>query len=517
MLSKHFKPKELRELFALLNADILHLPIGTPKGIVVDDEAAAVAAIRQLLGAIEKGVFAGPGVRIALGGLSSFDDKALRDRTFIEREREAVEKQARQLKADLEAAKGLEKLAARKQQLDKALAEKRAFRDRFERHLADRAKLSAMLTHEADQLEAQRELEAEMLGLTEQERGLDREITELRARLAGRERERQNVLRLQDDIRPPPADEPAGLPFPGPFPSELERLLEEYLYDLRDKRQIDEDIGRELEFIELAGAGAHLCETEDASIESLVESLASIPQREELYEKAKRTAIARLGSSLKGLRDNYHRLDAEVTRFNHAINQRTVSNLTMIELRLERNARVMDAIEELVKADELKLFADERRASDAARLLHDWVASDSRKLNLTHLFELCFVAFSHDGKQIVYRNLDRIESHGTTVTIKALVNMHLMGQLIEESRLGEVRIPYYLDEAASIDPRNQEILIEQGLAMGFVPVLASVKPQATATYCVRVANESGLGRLVITENDWVQLEKKPRPGGTPVA
>ena len=48
-----------------------------------------------------------------------------------------------------------------------------------------------------------------------------------------------------------------------------------------------------------------------------------------------------------------------------------------------------------------------------------------------------------------------------SIEVKALVNMHLMSHLIEESRLGKVHMPYYIDEAASIDWRNQQILIEQ--------------------------------------------------------
>ncbi len=168
----------------------------------------------------------------------------------------------------------------------------------------------------------------------------------------------------------------------------------------------------------------------------------------------------------------------------------------------------MTAIEELVNSGDYHLFADEKKASDAADTLYEWVKSHGRNLSLTHVFELCFVVFSQEGREVIYRNLDRIESHGTTITIKALINMHMMGHLLDENRGRQMRFPYYLDEAATIDPQNQDTLIEQGLNMGFVPILASVKPQVAATYCVKIDTPTDGHGIVINERDWVELEKK---------
>ena len=46
------------------------------------------------------------------------------------------------------------------------------------------------------------------------------------------------------------------------------------------------------------------------------------------------------------------------------------------------------------------------------------------------------------------------------MTIKALTNMYLLLHLMDRDLAGRVRLPYYLDEAADIDEKNQAALLE---------------------------------------------------------
>jgi len=506
-LSPHFQPEELRNVFALLNHEIVQLPVGSGNGVSVDDEAAVLATIRQLLACIEDGVYKADGVTIPLGNLTSIDVSELQDRGSVEARRERVADRIEALRADLSAAREIESLEARKAQVAKTGSAKRKFRDRFVEYLAERDKLDDKKEELELLTEKEQRLDSEMIAFAERQKELDQEVHDIRDAESARERERQLLESLQSRVQPLPPSEHAPEPDDAWFPDTLHELMDSYVYDWEDKRKADESIRHELDYVEVLGGGPYLREHEDDSIRSLAEAIRNIPQQQDLLDRARRTAVAELGNSLKGLLDNYERLENEVSAFNRAINKRTISNLTKLEIHLDPNDRVMEAIRELVKSRQWGFFADEQKASDAARFLYDWVSSQGRHLNLTHLFELSFVVFTQEGRQIVYRNLDRIESHGTTITIKALINMHMMGQLIDETRVGKVQIPYYLDEAASIDPNNQANLIEQGLSMGFVPVLASVKPQPTATYCVKIGTDDG--PLVINEEAWVVLERKP--------
>lgn len=65
-----------------------------------------------------------------------------------------------------------------------------------------------------------------------------------------------------------------------------------------------------------------------------------------------------------------------------------------------------------------------------------------------------------------------------------------------------------MDEAADIDERNQQALIETSLQLGFVPILASVKPQVSAHVTIDLEGGSGPNGIYIDEADWKFI--KPR-------
>jgi hypothetical protein len=75
-----------------------------------------------------------------------------------------------------------------------------------------------------------------------------------------------------------------------------------------------------------------------------------------------------------------------------------------------------------------------------------------------------------DGRTRQYDGLRNIQSNGTSITIKVLVHLVLIGDLLRDA---DVRIPFYLDEASSLDERNLQGIVRTATDLGFVPVLAS--------------------------------------------
>lgn len=508
-LARDLAPEQLAQVFALLNRQLLELPLDADDGITVADEKALKAAIRTALKGIRDGVYRGNGVIVRLEHLAAVDPDWFQDPKRTETQREILEQRIAELGKTLKAAQQIADLHAKRNRLAQQMDAKRRFRHRFAEHLERRPVRDAK-RRQNDELS--RRLDAcgkHLEDLREQERRLDREADRLGQNIKQREARREALEKRQHNILALPPEEPAGHQMhEWDWPAALEDIMDEYTCDYRDKQSADDVIQDRLDRIEELGGGVYLRDREQDCIDTLREAVQSIPEQETLLEKERRASVVGLGNSLKGLRDNFRRLETEIAKFNRAINRRAISNLTRLEIRLERNDDVLTAIEELVKSGAEQLFADAERGSKAADYLYNWVKSQGRRLNLTHLFELCFVVFSQEGREIVYRNLDRIESHGTTITVKALINMHMMGHLLDDGRGGQIRFPYYLDEAAAIDPRNQETLIEQGLTLGFVPILASVKPQAAATYCVQVDCPGDGQKVVIGERDWIELERK---------
>ena len=85
--------------------------------------------------------------------------------------------------------------------------------------------------------------------------------------------------------------------------------------------------------------------------------------------------------------------------------------------------------------------------------------------------------------------------------------MYLLLHLMDREQAGRIRLPYYLDEAADIDEKNQTALLETSLQLGFVPILASVKPQVCAHVAIDLEGGSGPNGIYIDEDDWKYIRR----------
>jgi hypothetical protein len=85
--------------------------------------------------------------------------------------------------------------------------------------------------------------------------------------------------------------------------------------------------------------------------------------------------------------------------------------------------------------------------------------------------------------------------------------MLFIRQLLAERERGKYRIPIYIDEAADIDPHNQQALIETALNFGFVPIFASVKPQTSCRYIVPIRTVKNGAQNWVDEKDWIICEQ----------
>ncbi|MDO8697929.1 MAG: chromosome partitioning protein ParA, partial [Pseudomonas sp.] len=157
------------------------------------------------------------------------------------------------------------------------------------------------------------------------------------------------------------------------------------------------------------------------------------------------------------------------------------------------------------------------RNEEAKEYLARLVAANHNQLGLKDLFELAFEITKVGGAPVVHTDIDGAASNGTTMTIKALTNMYLLLHLMDRERAGQIRLPYYLDEAADIDERNQQALLETSLQLGFVPILASVKPQVSAHVAIDLEGGSGPQGIYLDEADWKYIRQREAAGSTQAA
>ena len=237
--------------------------------------------------------------------------------------------------------------------------------------------------------------------------------------------------------------------------------------------------------------------------------------------KARRAAVTDIARTLRNIRSDYDNLEHQLALFNREINKRQVSNLESFRIVLAPNKDALKHIDQIIhsagqyeEGETLSVFdltqsvEQDSRNEEAKEYLARLVAANHNQLGLKDLFELAFEITKVGGQPVVHTDIDGAASNGTTMTIKALTNMYLLLHLMDREQAGKIRLPYYLDEAADIDERNQQALIETSLQLGFVPILASVKPQVSAHVAIDLEAGSGPQGIYIDEADWKYIRRR---------
>jgi hypothetical protein len=80
----------------------------------------------------------------------------------------------------------------------------------------------------------------------------------------------------------------------------------------------------------------------------------------------------------------------------------------------------------------------------------------------------------------------------------------LLRGLLDDKR--KVAIPFYLDEASSLDRENVRSIVEQSVRMGFIPVLASPEAMDVADNLYFLKDRKG--QLLLERNALVRISKR---------
>ncbi|MET3715289.1 hypothetical protein ABMD26_001537 [Pseudomonas sp. PvP001] len=231
--------------------------------------------------------------------------------------------------------------------------------------------------------------------------------------------------------------------------------------------------------------------------------------------KARRAAVTDIARTLRNIRSDYDSLEHQLALFNREINKRQVSNLQSFRIVLAPNKDALKHIDQIIhsagqyeEGETLSVFdlnqsaEQDSKNEEAKEYLARMVAANHNQLGLKDLFELAFEITKINGQPVIHTDIDGAASNGTTMTIKALTNMYLLLHLMDRDQAGRIRLPYYLDEAADIDERNQAALLETSQQLGFTPILASVKPQVSAHVAIDLEGGSSAEGIYIDEADW---------------
>ena len=209
-----------------------------------------------------------------------------------------------------------------------------------------------------------------------------------------------------------------------------------------------------------------------------------------------------LGRKVGDLLSSLEVVQSVVDRINRRLRGASVSDLKRLRLEVTPIKSTVDLLKRFAEQDAMPLFSSgEKREEDFGQLRS--LLQDHPQIHLTDLFNVGFAVTTADGTTEGYDGLDNIQSNGTSITIKVLVHLVLIGDLLRDDTL---RLPFYLDEASSLDESNLNGIVQAATSMGFVPVLASPTESTAVRHLYYLQSEDD--RVYLGPEHRVELRKK---------
>ena len=494
--------EKMEAVFKILNPALLSLPLGAD-GIAVADENIALNELDRIHDKIKAGSFETAGARINIAKIPPHEFGVY---TSPELLRVEIENHERQLNKDTLVLEAIAKTDELKQQkavkqaelsaLDRELLAFDAFRNKLVNEPQWREQFAALEIEETHARVEENKLESakEELRFTHEK---------LKRRAEETDRKRQSLLKQRQALPSLPDEWRATQPLTS-VPDEqadFDTLLTTYR-DGFAKEERENDLAQDyFARIEKSTYSSLKGATEQETVETLRQQLDALPEKEKLAQQAWTSLAVSMKNAFKGLARDMETLKAKVTELNRKLGQVDISNLDKVRLNVEPRREWQERLQAIIMADDTPLFADIAGADKALEELGALLGKYPQ-VKLQDMFDLHFEVTHPGGESRTYPDLDKIESNGTTITIKVLVNLLLLRGLLDSDK---VVLPFYLDEASSLDRANLLAIMTTADSLGFVPVLASpdALDAAEYVYFVREAN----GRVALDNKSRIRCRR----------
>nr|WP_314493003.1 Mks condensin complex protein MksF [uncultured Pseudomonas sp.] len=517
-LREEFSQPDVDRLMRLFNGALFSLPLGE-RGIALDDGAQWVKTLEALLDRFKGERFEAPGLSIDLSHIDPPALQALADRAALRDQKERLEKELKQLKTQRSVAHDRSASKAQSEALYQQVLDAQNALEAFRRSQTLSVEEGEKLEQLAQLEAAQDELKRSSDAFTERVQQLSAKLQLVGRQLAdmeAKQRTLDDALRRRQLL---PSDLPQGTPFMEVVDDSMDNLLP-LLSDYQDSWQALQRVDNQIEMlyaqVRLKGVAKFDNEEDlERRLHLLINAYSHRSEEALTLAKARRAAVTDIARTLRNIRSDYDSLEHQLALFNREINKRQVSNLESFRVVLAPNKEALRHIDQIIhsagqyeEGETLSVFdlshsvEQDQKNEQAKEYLARLVAANHNQLGLKELFELAFEITKINGQPVIHADIDGAASNGTTMTIKALTNMYLLLHLMDRDLASRIRLPYYLDEAADIDERNQAALLETSQQLGFVPILASVKPQVSAQVAIDLEGGSGPNGIYIDESDW---------------
>jgi hypothetical protein len=493
-----FDDADIAELFRLLNPELLHVD---EKNVELHNSVSVRMRMEKLLEKFSGDAYGDGDISIELGQVPPPDITGMVDPETLAQKVDELERQIRHETLLLEASRdreGLEaKLQQQKQEEEELLRSLIKWSELCEQKEQAEGWTSDIQTLETESASRQDEIES----ISNNIKTLETERQQLTDAAVSAAKTRQVLLEKQRRLSPPNGNWEA---VPNvQLPDGFDDLYEYYLRSYNDESRFAEETDDLLNLIQDRTYEKYNGQSEKETLHRLADAVEALGNREEALRKSWADFAVSLRSSFSALSHDLERLEGKVADLNRQMGKVTVSNLDAVRLIVSERPEWTKRIKSLCDLqDDLPLFGEGGTASndmeELGRLLEQ-----AQSVGLHDLFDLHFEIQGSDGKERRYTNLDKIESNGTTITIKVLVHLILLRDLMSG---GRAHVPFYLDEVSSLDHDNIAGIIQQAKALDFVPVLASPDSVEEVDRIYMLA-ENADGRIVLDDTALIEFRR----------
>lgn len=473
------------DLGRIFHPELLRLTV-EEDGVIVSDEDALTAMLRRLHGKVANGRLILDSISIPLDQVASREAVGVADLAVLNEEIQELEREVAKLENELDIAKNMAVLQVKRKGLEKELEDSDELRKCYVRH-SDNIRIHPLKrTADSEQKKQKEDNDASRKKHSDQRIARGR----LKTAIEGAIKAKKDRLRVLDNLRfiPPNPLWPMGAVDPE-WPEDAMELNSLYSRTYSEYSNAQEEVRRILNEAEILNADGFAGTTEDEKIDAVIEAVDSLSERERAYGE-------HLSNVIKGMRATFQRmfeamdsLRESADRFSRTIGNVSISNLRGLSVKIVENTEITRHYRSVTDAGAANLFADLAETEEA---INEIIKTIQRAptLRLADWFGVQFLVKTADGAETVYNDLSKIESNGTTMSIKSLVNIVLIQAMMRDRR--SFILPFYIDEANQIDEANLREIVALANKKGFCPIFASTVPVAAAEslYMVRMTPDS---------------------------
>lgn len=490
MLRKEMGEARMRRLFRVLNPEMLDLNQNGPH-VDVTDRAALLSDLRRLDDELAETPWTASWGTLSLDGLTPPSLAKYIDPERIRGDIRGEKQESERLQERLRIAENRSALEEEADVLQGTINELQAVLRHHQEAQTAAAEIPGLRTQKKNTEENIAAVTRERDAVRDAIRACDGRIRAAKTRQRRVQRDQRTLQTMRKGLQAPPsewgtpeaaeapADDAAGSP-PGFSEDEGNDSAEDRLSAFRSEieaygkgaereRQTDDQLQRALRRIHRQTTAQYERDTLHATLGALREELEGLAQRRNAAERMWQQLMTGLGRKLNDLLESLHSLKSNVSAINRRLRGTSVSDLKRLKLVVSPIDEMVRLLKRTAEQNALPLFGDAAaHAEDVKRL--DAMLRTHPSIHLTDLFNVAFEVETVDGTVKSYDGLRSIESNGTSISIKVLVHLVLINDLLSDT---ERTLPFYLDEASSLDEQNLVGIVRAAQHMGFVPILAS--------------------------------------------